>query len=66
MLTVVADDDAHGDDAALDGICRKGARLISAAALEAERDAYLAAFADERRRGRLPPTSSTTLDDFSQ
>jgi hypothetical protein len=66
MLKVVADDDAHGDDAALDGIYRKGARLISAAALEAERDAYLAAFADERRRGRLPPTSSTTLDDFSQ
>jgi len=32
----------------LDAICREGARRMLAAALEAERDAYLAAFADER------------------
>ena len=34
----------------LDAICREGARRMLAAALEAERDAYLAALADERRR----------------
>src|SRR5207247_1535791 len=33
---------------ALDEICRAGARRMLAAALEAERDAYLASFVDER------------------
>jgi putative transposase len=48
MLRVVADCDAGAElmfD--LDAICREGARRMLAAALEAERDAYLAALAEE-------------------
>jgi transposase-like protein len=49
MLRVVADDDARPElTLTLDEICREGARRMLAAALEAERDAYLAAFAEER------------------
>jgi putative transposase len=49
MLRVVADDDTRAElSVNLDVICREGARRMLAAALEAERDAYLAAFADER------------------
>ena len=48
MLRVVADDDAGAEmTLALDEICRLGARRMLAAALEAERDAYLASLADE-------------------
>jgi transposase-like protein len=49
MLRVVADDDVRGElSVDLDEICREGARRMLAAALEAERDAYLAGFAEER------------------
>jgi len=49
MLRVLADEDAGAEmTLALDEICREGARRMLAAALEAERDAYLAGFADER------------------
>jgi putative transposase len=49
MLRVVADDDARAEFGLdLDEICREGARRMLAAALAAERDAYLAAFVDER------------------
>ena len=49
MLRVVADDVARAElSVDLDVICREGARRMLAVALEAERDAYLAAFADER------------------
>jgi transposase-like protein len=49
MLRVVADDDVRAElSVDLDEICRVGARRMLAAALEAERDAYLGAFADER------------------
>ena len=49
MLRVVADDDARADmTLELDEICREGARRMLAAALEAERDAYLASFVDDR------------------
>jgi putative transposase len=49
MLRVVADDDVRAElSVDLDKICREGARRMLAAALEAERDAYLAAFVDER------------------
>ena len=49
MLRVLADGDAGAEmTLALDEICREGARRMLAAALEAERDAYLAGFADER------------------
>ncbi|MBA2698880.1 MAG: IS256 family transposase [Nocardioidaceae bacterium] len=48
MLRVVADDDANAELALdLDAICREGARRMLAVALVAERDAYLAALADE-------------------
>jgi putative transposase len=48
MLTVVADDDAQVElSLDLDAICREGARRMLAAALSAERDAYLALFAEE-------------------
>jgi putative transposase len=48
MLRVVADDDARAElSLDLDAICREGARRMLAAALEAERDAYLASLADE-------------------
>ena len=47
MLSVVADDEGRAElSVDLDEICREGARRMLAAALEAERDAYLAAFAD--------------------
>jgi transposase-like protein len=49
MLRVLADDDAGAElTPALDEICREGARRMLAAALEAERDAYIAMLADER------------------
>jgi transposase-like protein len=49
MLRIVADDDVRAElSVDLDEICREGARRMLAAALEAERDAYLAAFAEER------------------
>jgi putative transposase len=49
MLRVAVDDDAGAElGVALDEICREGARRMLAAALEAERDAYLASFAEER------------------
>ncbi len=49
MLRVLGDEDAGAEmTLALDEICREGARRMLAAALEAERDAYLAGFADER------------------
>jgi transposase-like protein len=45
MLTVLADDDARAEFAlGLDDICREGARRMLAVALEAEVDAYVAAF----------------------
>jgi len=48
MLRVVADDDASAELVLdLDTICREGARRMLAGALEAERDAYLAALAEE-------------------
>jgi putative transposase len=48
MLRVVADDDARAElTLDLDAICREGARRMLAAALEAEADAYTAAFAEE-------------------
>jgi len=48
-LRVVANDDVRAElSVDLDEICRRGARRMLAAALVAERDAYLAAFADER------------------
>ncbi|MGH3848967.1 MAG: IS256 family transposase, partial [Pseudonocardiaceae bacterium] len=48
MLRVVVDDDASAELALdLDAICREGARRMLAGALVAERDAYLAALADE-------------------
>ncbi len=49
MLRVVTDDDRCEDaPAGLDEIVREGARRMLAAALEAEVDAYVAAFVDER------------------
>ena len=49
MLRVVGDDGARAEFGLdLDEICREGARRMLAAALAAERDAYLAAFVDER------------------
>ena len=48
MLRVVADDDASAELVLdLDPICREGARRMLVGALEAERDAYLAALAEE-------------------
>src|SRR6266508_6709637 len=48
MLRVVADDDARAElTFDLDVICREGARRMLGAALEAERDAYLASFVGE-------------------
>ncbi|MST31597.1 IS256 family transposase, partial [Acidimicrobiaceae bacterium USS-CC1] len=48
MLRVVADEQAGAELASgLDEIVREGARRMLAAALEAEVDAYVAAFADE-------------------
>jgi putative transposase len=49
MLRVLTDDDARAEmHAGLDEIVREGARQMLAAALEAEVDGYVAAFADER------------------
>ena len=48
MLTVAVDDGARAElTFDLDAICREGARRMLAAALEAERDAYLAVMAGE-------------------
>ena len=48
MLTVLADGDARAEFAlGLDEICRVGARRMLAVALEAEADAYVAAFTDD-------------------
>jgi transposase-like protein len=48
MLRVAADDDTRAEfDSALDDLVREGARRMLAAALEAEVDAYVAAFADD-------------------
>ncbi len=53
-LTVIPDLPAHdgnpasGSAALIDQIVREGARRMLAAALQAEVDAYIAAFADER------------------
>ena len=54
MLSVVADDQARAEMRVdLDELAREGARRMLAAALEAEVDAYLAAYAAERdERGR--------------
>lgn len=54
MLRVVADEDARAEmRVGLDEIVREGARRMLTAALEAEVDAYVAAFGDERdERGR--------------
>ncbi len=70
MLRVVTDDDRCEDAAAgLDEIVREGARRMLAAALEAEVDAYVAAFDDERdeqgrrlvvRNGHAEPRTITT------
>jgi transposase-like protein len=52
MLSVVADEAAQAElRTDLDGLAREGARRMLAAALEAEVDAYLAAFAAERDEG---------------
>jgi transposase-like protein len=70
MLRVVTGDGARAELAAgLDEIVREGARRMLAAALEAEVDAYVTAFADERdgagrrlvtRNGRAEPRTITT------
>jgi transposase-like protein len=70
MLRVVAEDLVRDEfTARLDEIVREGARRMLAAALEAEVDAYLAAFADERdsdgrrlvvRNGHARPRPVTT------
>ena len=54
MLSVLADEAARTElHADLDGLAREGARRMLAAALEAEVDEYLAAYAAERdERGR--------------
>jgi putative transposase len=54
MLSVVANETAHAElRGDLDGLAREGARRMLAAALEAEVDDYLAAYAAERdERGR--------------
>jgi len=70
MLRVLTDDDARAEmHAGLDEIVREGARRMLAAALEAEVDGYVAAFADERdengrrlvtRNGHAEPRTITT------
>jgi putative transposase len=70
MLRVVTDDDARAElTAGLDEIVRDGARRMLAAALEAEVDSYVAAFANERdedgrrlvtRNGHAEPRTITT------
>ena len=52
MLSVIADEAAQAElHTDLDGLACEGARRMLAAALEAEVDAYLAAFAAERDEG---------------
>jgi putative transposase len=52
MLSVVADEAAQAElRLDLDGLAREGARRMLAAALEAEVDEYLAAYAAEREEG---------------
>jgi len=52
MLSVIADEAAQAElHTDLDGLAREGARRMLAVALEAEVDAYLAAFAAERDEG---------------
>jgi hypothetical protein len=52
MLSVIADDSARAElHTDLDELAREGARRMLAAALEAEVDAYLAAYAAERDEG---------------
>ena len=70
MLRVLTDDTSRAEIAAgLDEICREGARRMLAAALKAEADAYIEAFAeqlDEKghrlvvRNGRAQPRTITT------
>jgi transposase-like protein len=70
MLRVVAEEGSSAElRSGLDEIVREGARRMLAAALEAEVEAYVAAFADERdddgrrlvvRNGRAEPRSITT------
>lgn len=70
MLRVLADDDARAEmQSGLDEIVREGARRMLAAALEAEVDGYVTAFADERdeagrrlvvRNGHAEPRVVTT------
>jgi putative transposase len=71
MLRVVADDDARAElTAGLDEIVREGARRMLAVALEAEVDAYVTAFVDDRddlgrrlvtRNGHAEPRTVTTV-----
>ncbi|MDP9336203.1 MAG: IS256 family transposase [Actinomycetota bacterium] len=71
MLKVAADEAAGMDGrGSLDEICREGARRMLAAALEAEADAYVEAFADEVddadhrlvvRNGHARPRTITTV-----
>jgi putative transposase len=52
MLSVIADEAAQAElHTDLDELAREGARRMLAAALEAEVDAYLAAYATERDEG---------------
>jgi len=70
MLRVLADEEARAElTSGLDEIVREGARRLLAAALEAEVDGYIAAFADERdeagrrlvvRNGHAEPRTITT------
>jgi transposase-like protein len=70
MLRVVTDDDASAEmHVGLDEIVREGARRMLAAAIEAEADGYVEAFADERdergrrlvtRNGHAEPRTITT------
>ena len=71
MLRVLTDDDARAElHVGLDEIVREGARRMLAVALEAEVDAYVVAFADERdesghrlvtRNGHAEPRTVTTV-----
>jgi hypothetical protein len=71
MLRVVVDESSRAELAAgLDELAREGARRMLAMALEAEVEAYLAAFADERddagrrlvvRNGHARPRQVTTV-----
>ena len=71
MLRVLSDDDARAElsDGLLDEIVREGARRMLVAAMEAEVDGYVAAFADQRdeqgrrlvtRNGHAEPRTITT------